>query len=209
MIDNWPAFAAASALIAALPGPGVANIVGYAVSSGRPTAFAAIAGAVAGNLVSMGVSLGGAGALLRASPGAYGALELAGAAYLIVLGLAAVVRSSPLGPSDGVVRIAIPPRAAFAGSVAVSALNPKSIVFFIAFVPQFIVPTASYLLQSIAYLITFASIVAISDTLYALAALQIAGFLSSRRSAAWVRRVGGVVLIATGVLAAVGGWRQQ
>ena len=90
--------------------------------------------------------------------------------------------------------------------MAVSALNPKSIVFFVAFVPQFISPADSYVLQAITFLITFASIVAVSDTLYALVALQVTGLLSSPRVAAWVRRAGGVVLIATGTLAATTGW---
>ncbi len=205
-LDNWLAFATASALIAVLPGPGVANIVGYAVSSGRRTAFAAIAGAVSGNLVAMTVSLAGAGALLEASPRAYGFLELAGAVYLLVLGLIAVLRNPSSAATNRAARAAIPPGAAFAGSVAVSALNPKSIVFFVAFVPQFISPAGSYLLQAITFLVTFASIVAISDTLYALVALQVAGLLSSSANAAWVRRAGGVVLIATGLLAATAAW---
>ena len=203
---TWLAFATASALIAVLPGPGVANIVGYAVNSGHRTAFAAIAGAVAGNLVAMSVSLAGAGSLLEASPRAYGFLELAGAAYLLVLGLVAILRSPPSTVAGSHARVAIPAHAAFVGSVGVSALNPKSIVFFVAFVPQFISPADSYVLQAITFLITFASIVAVSDTLYALIALQVTGLLSSPRVAAWVRRAGGVVLIATGTLAATTGW---
>ena len=203
--DTWLAFATASALIAALPGPGVANIIGYAVNSGHRTAFAAIAGAVAGNLVAMSVSLAGAGSLLEASPRAYNVLDLAGAAYLLVLGLVAILRSLPSAVASSHARVAIPAHAAFAGSVAVSALNPKSIVFFVAFVPQFISPTDSHVLQAITFLITFASIVAVSDTLYALVALQVTGLLSSPRVAAWVRRAGGVVLIATGTLAATTG----
>ena len=205
-LGNWVAFATASGLIAVLPGPGVANIVGYAVNSGHRTAFAAIAGAVAGNLVAMSVSLAGAGSLLEASPRGYGFLELAGAAYLLVLGLVAILRSPPSTVAGSHARVAIPAHAAFVGSAAVSALNPKSIVFFVAFVPQFISPADSYVLQAITFLITFASIVAVSDTLYALIALQVTGLLSSPRVAAWVRRAGGVVLIATGTLAATTGW---
>ena len=206
-LDNWLAFTAASALIAILPGPGVANIVGYAVNSGRRTAFAAIAGAVAGNLLAVTVSLAGAGALLGASPRAYRALELAGAAYLIVLGLIAVLRvPSSAVVANGVVGAAISPHAAFAGSIAVSALNPKSIIFFVAFVPQFISSDGSYPLQASVFLLTFASIVATSDTLYALAALRVAGLLSSPSTATWVRRAGGVVLVGTGFLAAIASW---
>ncbi len=204
-LHTWLAFAAASSLIAVLPGPGVANIVGYAVSSGRRTAFAAIAGAVAGNLIVMTVSLVGAGALLAASPHAFRVLELAGAACLLALGLTAILRT-PASAAGRAARGAIPPRAAFAGSVAVSALNPKSVIFFVAFTPQFISPHADYLPQAGVLLITFASIVAASDTLYALAALRVAGLLSSPSTVAWVRRAGGAVLVATGLFAAGATW---
>ncbi len=205
-VGGWLAFATASALIAALPGPGMANVVGYAMNSGHRTAYAAIAGAVAGNLVAMSVSLTGAGVLLAASSHAYRLLEFIGGAYLLGLGIVAILQSPSTGIAGQVDRAAIPWRVAFAGSVAVSAFNPKSIVFFVAFVPQFISPAGSYLPQALTYLITFAAIVAISDTLYALVALHVASLVSSPVMAAWVRRAGGVVLVATGILAAIAGW---
>lgn len=75
---RWLAFAMASLLIAILPGPGVANIVGHALNSGRKTAFAAIAGAVAGNVSTLLVSLAGVGALIQALPRAFRSIEQAG-----------------------------------------------------------------------------------------------------------------------------------
>lgn len=203
MIDlrHWATFAAASLVIAILPGPGVANIVGYAVNSGRPTAFAAIGGAVTGNLIAMLLSLAGIRALLEAFPRAFKFVEVAGAVYLIALGLIGILGSGSPASADVVYRAAIPPRAAFARSVAVSALNPKSIIFFVAFVPQFIATSSSYLVQSLIVIGTFASIVAITDTLYALLALRVAGLLHSPMMAMWVRRTGGLVLISTGLAA--------
>ena len=208
MIDlrHWLAFVAASLLLAILPGPGVANIVGHAVNSGRRTAFAAIAGAVVGNLVAMSLSLAGVGALLAGHPRAGRLTGLAGAAYLVALGLAGVLRSGGTPATAGrVAPVAIPPRAAFAGSIAVSALNPKSMVFFVAFVPPFIVPDRSYLGQCLILIATFAGVVAGSDTLYALLALRVTGWLRSPATQAWVRRAGGVVLIAAGLVAAIVG----
>ena len=208
MIDlrHWLAFVAASLLLAVLPGPGVANIVGHAVNSGRRTAFAAIAGAVVGNLTVMTLSLAGVGTLLAAYPRAYRLVELAGAAYLVALGLIGVLRcGGPATTTGQVAPAAISPRAAFAGSIAVSALNPKSMVFFVAFVPPFIVPDRSYLFQCLILVATFAGVVAGSDTLYALLALRVAGRLRSPRTAMWVRRVGGVVLISIGFMAAMAG----
>ena len=65
------------------------------------------------------------------------------------------------------------PERLFAGSIAVSALNPKSIIFFVAFVPQFITADSSYLVQCLILIATFATVVAATDTLYALLALRV------------------------------------
>jgi len=204
-ISRWLAFLVASLFIGILPGPGVANIVGYALNSGRGTAFAAVAGAVAGNVTTMMVSLAGVGTFLEAYPGAYRLVELAGAVYLVALGLIGILRSRPPATVHDVVRTAIPPRAAFSGSIAVSALNPKSIIFFVAFVPQFIAADRSYVAQASVLVTTFASIVALTDTLYALLALRVAGLLHSPTMSVQVRRVGGVVLLCTGLVAALVG----
>ncbi len=204
-LGRWLAFATASLLIAILPGPGVANIVGHALNSGRKTAFAAIAGAVAGNVSTLLVSLAGVGTLVQAYPRAFRSVEWAGAAWLVVLGLIGLARSRNAGAFSETGPGAIAPGAAFAGSIAVSGLNPKSIVFFVAFVPQFIAGDKNYPLQAAVLIATFASVVAASDTAYALLALRVAGLLRSRPLAVWVRRAGGIVLIVTGLVAAVAG----
>lgn len=203
MIDlrRWLAFTTASVLIGVLPGPGVASIVGYAVNSGRRTAFAAIGGAVAGNLVAMLVSLAGVGALLQAFPHARRSVEIGGAAYLVALGLVGVLRSRPPAIDGDVVRAAIPPRAAFAAAVAVSALNPKAIVFFVAFVPPFVAADRGRLGQSLVLVMTFTTVVAVTDTAYALLALRVAGRLRHPTAVVWVRRAAGLLLICTGLVA--------
>src|SRR5437763_9721635 len=92
-VSTWLAFALASAVIGLIPGPGVTSIVGYALSSGRRTALASVAGMALGNIVAMSVSLAGAGALLATSALAFSVLKWAGALYLIVLGVLAIARS--------------------------------------------------------------------------------------------------------------------
>ena len=89
----WLAFVAASAVMGLAPGPAVTSIVGYALSSGRATALAAVAGVGVGNLIAMSLSLGGVGALLSASALAFTILKWAGAAYLIGLGIVTILRS--------------------------------------------------------------------------------------------------------------------
>ena len=201
MIDlgHWLAFTVASLCVAVLPGPGVANIVGHALASGRRTALAAVAGAVAGNLVAMSSALTGVGPLLLAFPGALRLVELAGATYLVALGSAALVRQ--VQPSAGSRARGVSPRAAFAGTIATSALNPKSLVFFLAFAPQFIGMDRSYPLQCSILVATFAAVVAVTDSAYAFAAASVAEALRSRRATERTRRAGALILIGMGLAA--------
>src|SRR6185503_2251510 len=92
-LSAWLAFAAAALVMGLIPGPGVTSIVGYALSSGRRTALASVAGIALGNVVCMSVSLAGAGAVLAASAMAFLVLKWAGALYLIGLGVLAIARS--------------------------------------------------------------------------------------------------------------------
>ena len=200
-LSTWLAFVLASAVMGVIPGPGVTSIVGYALSSGRRTALASVAGMALGNGVCMSISLAGAGALLAASALAFSILKWAGALYLIGIGVVAVVRSrsaavatTPAAP--------ISPRTAFLANVAVGIFHPKTIVFFAAFAPQFIRPEASYLLQAAILVATFSAVAGVTDTAYALAASRAAHLLKSPRATLWSRRAGGGVLIAAGVATA-------
>ena len=200
-LSTWLAFVLASAVMGVIPGPGVTSIVGYALSSGRRTALASVAGMALGNGVCMSISLAGAGALLAASALAFSILKWAGALYLIGIGVVAVVRSrsaavatTPAAP--------ISPRTAFLANVAVGLFHPKTIVFFAAFAPQFIRPEASYLLQAAILVATFSAVAGVTDTAYALAASRAAHLLKSPRATLWSRRAGGGVLIAAGVATA-------
>src|ERR1700723_811353 len=83
----WLGFVAAAALIGVTPGPAVTSIVGYALSSGRRTALASVAGMAMGSVIAMSLSLAGVGAVLRASSLAFMILKWTGAAYLIGLGV--------------------------------------------------------------------------------------------------------------------------
>jgi threonine/homoserine/homoserine lactone efflux protein len=203
MIDPalWVAFAAASLLMGLIPGPGVASIVGYAMSSGRKTALASVAGMALGTIIAMSVSLAGVGALLAASAAAFTILKFAGAAYLIALGLIAIF-ARPGGDSETQPRAAIAPRTAFLGNIAVGTFHPKTIIFFVAFVPQFISPHGSYLVQAAILTVTFGLVVACTDTLYALAASGAARALDRPSLKLWAKRGGGGILIAAGVATA-------
>jgi threonine/homoserine/homoserine lactone efflux protein len=198
----WLVFVAASAVMGLAPGPAVTSIVGYALSSGRTTALAAVAGVALGNIIAMSLSLGGVGALLSASALAFSILKWTGAAYLIGLGVVTVLRSRH-SARETTPRAAIAPRTAFASNLLLGTFHPKTIVFFVAFVPQFIDSHADYRIQALILIATFVLVLALTDTLYALAASGAARLLSTPSAAVWMQRAGGGVMIAAGAATAV------
>jgi threonine/homoserine/homoserine lactone efflux protein len=200
-LQVWAAFALASLIMAIIPGPGVASIIGFAFSSGRRAAIASVAGMAVGNAIAISLSLAGAGAILAASAVAFTILKWLGAAYLIAIGALAITTSK--SASEGVSgRRAVTPRTAFLTNVAVGTFHPKTILFFIAFASQFISADRDYLPQALLLIVTFTGIAAVTDTLYALSASRASHLLADRASRVWIRRAGGGVLIAAGVATA-------
>jgi len=198
-IENWLAFAAASFVIGVIPGPGVTMIVGYALAAGRRAALSAVAGAAAGNFTAMSLSLAGVGAVLAASALAFTLLKWVGAAYLIALGLFAIARTLGAAPAQ---EAPMAPRLTFLGAFVVTALNPKTIVFFVAFAPQFMAPAHAFLPQAVVLVTTFVMLVTVTDIAYAMLASSFAGVLRRPRVRRWAERAGGGALIGAGLAAA-------
>jgi threonine/homoserine/homoserine lactone efflux protein len=200
----WLGFVAAAAIMGLIPGPAVTSIVGYALGSGRRTALASVAGISLGTFVAITLSLAGVGALLRASAIAFMVLKWCGALYLVSLGVYTLMRSrreaedeegAPPPPP-------IAPRAAFLSNLLLGAFHPKTIVFFVAFAPQFISAGAPYLPQALILVVTYCAVTGATDTAYALAASHAAQWLRRPGAALWSKRAGGGVLIAAGVATA-------
>jgi threonine/homoserine/homoserine lactone efflux protein len=198
----WLGFVAAAFVIGVIPGPAVTSIVGYALGSGRKTALASVAGMAVGSVIAMTLSLAGVGAILRASATAFMILKWTGAAYLIGLGLITLIRSRGKAQADAAPPSAIRPRTAFLSNVLLGSFHPKTIVFFVAFAPQFISAKGDYLLQAAILVLTFGAVVGFTDTLYALIASRAARFLRRPGAMLWSKRAGGGVLIAAGVATA-------
>jgi threonine/homoserine/homoserine lactone efflux protein len=199
----WAGFVVASLVVGLLPGPGVTSIVGYALTAGLRTALASVLGATLGNSIAMTLSLVGLGVLLAQSPGAFTALKWVGAFYLIAMGLYGIITARRGSLEAGEGGKTIQPGAAFWGTVAITSLNPKTIIFFVAFTPQFMSPRLAYWPQAAVLLITFCIVVTISDGFYALAASKVAGVLKGDQVKLWSQRVGGAVLILAGLLTAL------
>ena len=200
--ELWIAFAIASTALLAVPGPTVLVVVSYALGKGRASAWATVPGVTLGDFVAMTVSLLGAGALLATSATLFAALKLVGAGYLIWLGIK-MWRAHPGPQAFAGAGGKTDSRRMFWNSFAVTALNPKSIVFFIAFVPQFVDPAAPLAVQFMILEATFLSLAAVNVVIWAV----LVGYMRARfqkpSALRLVNRVGGSFLIGAGLLTAV------
>jgi len=200
-LDLWLTFVAASTALLLIPGPTVLLVLSYALSQGRRVAVASASGVALGDLIAMTASLAGLGALVLASATLFTALKWAGAAYLVWMG----VRLLRAPAATGLEAHARPDSAArhvFWHAASVTALNPKSIAFFIAFVPQFVQVDRPLGPQFAVLVVTFVGLAAVNALAYALAADRLRRTIRRPGAIAWLTRGGGLALVAMGVLTA-------
>jgi len=198
-LELWIGFVAASAVLLAIPGPTVTVVVGYALSGGRSTAWASVPGVVLGDFTAMTASLLGAGAVLAASAELFTALKIAGAIYLIWLGIK-MWRAEPTLQQAGQESAPLSKKTMFWNCYLVTALNPKDILFFVAFVPQFINPAEPLLWQFVILEVTFLTMVGVNIALWALTTGKLRSSFVQPRRIRLLNRVGGSFLIGAGLL---------
>jgi len=201
---HWLAFAAASAVLLAIPGPTVLLVISYALGHGRKAATGIVAGVALGDLTAMTASMLGLGALLAASAALFTALRWVGGAYLIYLGIK--LWRAPVQSADAAQALPVKPLRMLAHAYAVTALNPKGIVFFVAFVPQFLVASRPFWPQVLLLETTFVTLAIVNSTLYSLMASAARQRLREPRVQRAVHRTGGSILVGAGIFAAV--WRR-
>ena len=198
----WLAFAAASATLLALPGPTLMLVLSYAMTQGRRVVIASALGVAVGDLITMTTSVIGLGALFLASAMAFSILKWIGAAYLIYLGVK-MLRSATSATSALMDKPADQPAGkVFRDLATVTALNPKSNTFFIAFVPQFIQADAAFAPQAAILIATFVTLATCNATLFALAANAMRKRITRPNFQTWLNRIGGGTLILMGLLTA-------
>ncbi|MBT9370334.1 LysE family translocator [Rhizobium sp. CSW-27] len=202
-IENWLAFVAASAVMLAIPGPTILLVISYALSHGRKVAAATVAGVALGDFTAMTASMLGLGALLAASASAFTVLKWIGAAYLIYLGIK--LWRSPVGAVgdvDAATETDEPATRIFLHTYVVTALNPKSIVFFVAFLPQFFDLTHPLPMQMVILEVTFLVLATLNAALYGLLASMARETVRKPQVRRIVNRTGGSLMIGAGLLAA-------
>ncbi|MFC7303051.1 LysE family translocator [Streptomyces monticola] len=208
-VDRMLAFAAMSLIVIVVPGPSVLFMIGRALTHGRRTAVAtAIGNAVGSYLLVVAVALG-VGALVERSVTVFLAVKLAGAAYLVFLGvqafrhrkdMKAADMAAPAGPRHGDLRTV-------ADGVVVGVTNPKGIVFFAAVLPQFVAHDAGHLPAQMLLLgLVPIGIGMVTDTLWGLTASAArTWFARSDRRLSLIGGAGGFAMIGLGVSVAATG----
>ncbi|SMO76225.1 LysE family translocator [Ruegeria faecimaris] len=201
--DIWLAFVAASTALLLIPGPTVLLVLSYALSKGRSVAVASATGVAVGDLVAMTASLLGLGALVLASATLFSVLKWVGAAYLVWLGIK-LLRSAPSAGLQAVEPDAdITARGVFGHAAAVTALNPKSIAFFIAFVPQFLRPAEPLGPQFAILIGTFVGLAWLNALAYALLADRLRHMIGRASTIRALTRFGGLTLIGMGIATSI------
>jgi threonine/homoserine/homoserine lactone efflux protein len=210
MIDVLPpvpllsAFVIASVALAVSPGPGVVYVVTRSLVQGPRAGLVSVAGVAIGNLGNVVAASMGLAALFAVSTSTFVVVKYAGALYLIYLGVR-MLRFPGDDASPDAKLVAASGRVLGDG-IVVALLNPKTALFFAAFLPQFVASGTQPMARSLVLGSMFVAIAAVTDSLYALASSAVAPALSSVRGARRLgRSVGAFVLIALGVAAALSG----
>jgi threonine/homoserine/homoserine lactone efflux protein len=196
--ETWAAFAAASAVLLVIPGPTVLLVVSYALGQGLRVALPMAIGVALGDFTAMTLSLLGVGALLAASATAFTIVKWLGAAYLIYLGVQ-LWRAGGGGAAAEPRTAATRPGRMLAHAWLVTTLNPKSIVFFVAFLPQFLDPAGDFLTQLLIFEATFLVLAFANAFAYAALAARARRLAARPGVIRAVNRVGGSALMGAGV----------
>jgi threonine/homoserine/homoserine lactone efflux protein len=202
-LPNLPVFLLAALILLLTPGPAVLYIVARSLDQGRLAGLVSVLSIEVGNFFHVLAAVLGLSAVLLSSVLAFTIVKYLGAAYLIYLGLRRLLKHELSQPADGVQRQNL--RRIFSQGVVVAALNPKTALFFFAFLPQFVDPSKNFVTAQLMTLgCLFVLMAIITDGFYALLASTAGQWLKERRSFAWAERyVAGGVYIGLGVMAAL------
>src|SRR3954469_10161148 len=190
-------FIPAALVLLAIPGPAVLYIITTSVEGGRRNGLLSVAGVHLGSLVHVVAAVLGLSALIVSSAIAFSAVKYVGAAYLIYVGIRKFFENDDAVPVERTPRSG---RRVFSQGIVVNVLNPKTALFFLAFLPQFVDRDRPVWTQTIALGLCWIGLGLISDGMYALAGGTIGGIL--RRHKKTVRYASGSIYIGLGAVAA-------
>ncbi|MFK7857980.1 MAG: LysE family translocator [Granulosicoccus sp.] len=198
-IELWVAFVAASCVLLLIPGPTILTVISYSIAHGKRANIPLIAAVALGDSTALLLSLAGLGAVLATSAWLFVLIKWAGGLYLIYLGIKLMrAGATPLAKEKAQ---AVESRLKlFANTWLVTALNPKGIIFFVAFLPQFIDPASDVVSQLWVLSISFVVLATVNATLYTVFAANARQLLASPGALQRFNIGGG------GLLMVAGGW---
>jgi threonine/homoserine/homoserine lactone efflux protein len=202
-VELWLAFVGASVVVLVIPGPTILTVISYSLAHGVRANLPLVAAVALGDSTALALSLLGLGTLLATSAAWFMLIKWAGGAYLIFLGVK-MLRTGPLpSRSEAPEAMAgvLPRWRLFANTWLVTALNPKGIVFFLAFLPQFVSPDAPHARQLWILATTFVVLATLNASLYTLFAGAASRALARPSTARRFSLAGGLLLGAAGVWA--------
>lgn len=202
-IETWLAFIIASTIIISMPGPTVMMVISYAINKGKAAAFASITGVVLGDLTAITLSLAGVGALLATSSLLFSILKFAGAAYLLYLGIKLWL-DNPKKLKQATLKKQESNKRIFTNVYLVTTLNPKCLLFFIAFVPQFITQSLPIMPQMIIITLSFVILGGLNATFWAIGIGKMAEKIMSPTRLKILNRIGGSFMITAAIVTAMG-----
>jgi threonine/homoserine/homoserine lactone efflux protein len=191
-------FFAVAIVVVITPGPDMALVTRNTLAGGRPSGFATAAGTCSGLLVHSLAAALGLSAILLASSEAFMAVKLAGAAYLVYLGVRGLF-SSGTGALAPVAARDLRPGAAYRQGLVTNVLNPKVALFFVALLPQFVEPGAGFGWRLLLLMGLFLGMGLIWLAGYTVAVHAVGGFLNRTAIRRTIERVTGAILVALGL----------
>ena len=202
---HLPVFILSALVLLLTPGPAVLYIVARSVDQGRRAGLASVLGVELGNCVHVIAATLGLSALLLTSALAFSIIKYAGAVYLIYLGIRTLLR--PAEPKMNEAREPVRLNRAFLNGIVVATLNPKTALFFLAFLPQFVDPGKGNISQQFFFLgMVFVGMAIVTDSLYALLSGTAGQWLRNNiRFTRFQRYITGTIYIGLGLTAAVTG----
>jgi threonine/homoserine/homoserine lactone efflux protein len=202
-------FVGAALLLLVVPGPSVLYVVTQSVSHGRRAGIASVAGIHTGTLVHIAAATVGLSALLASSALAFDVVKYLGAAYLVVIGIRRLAGFEPDDQPKQQSSHKLGPL--YRQGIVVNVLNPKTALFFLAFLPQFVDPArGAAWLQILALGLLFAALGFLSDSTWALTTGTLGERLRRSRRFPTVRRyISGTVFVGLGAAAALTGPTKQ
>ncbi|MCJ8338954.1 MAG: LysE family translocator [Pseudomonadales bacterium] len=199
-VELWLAFSLASAVLLLIPGPTILTVISYSISHGYKAKVPLIAAVAMGDSTALALSLLGLGTVLAKSVFWFQMIKWAGGLYLLYLGAKLLLSGVKAGAADTENKFESSWKL-FTNTYLVTALNPKGMVFFVAFLPQFINENADVNSQLWILALTFVALASLNATLYAVFAGRAQQFMSSPKTQRIFNLSGGSLMCGAGIWA--------